>query len=93
VTADAGGLVLKIGQRGDPARRLGELSSSSALGRGAAGRAARRRFARSGDPARGRRAIATRVGYMLGMSGVIDIIVPRGGASLIERCSARAASR
>jgi glutamate-5-semialdehyde dehydrogenase len=84
VTADAGGLALKSGNAAILRGGSESFHSSRALvaalqsGLGAAGLPA---AAIQLVPTRDRDA----VGYMLGMSGVIDIIVPRGGASLIER--------
>ncbi|HYM71581.1 MAG TPA: glutamate-5-semialdehyde dehydrogenase [Stellaceae bacterium] len=84
VTADAGGLALKSGNaailRGGSESFRSSRALVAALGEGlrAAGLP---EAAIQLVPTRGREA----VGMMLGMSGVIDIIVPRGGASLIER--------
>jgi len=84
VTADAGGLALKSGNAAILRGGSESFHSSRALV------AALRQGLRSADlpkdaiqlvPARDRAA----VGLMLKMSGVIDIIVPRGGSSLIER--------
>jgi glutamate-5-semialdehyde dehydrogenase len=84
VTADAGGLALKSGNAAILRSGSESFHSSRALvdalgeGLGAAGLP---EAAIQLVPTRDRDA----VGIMLGMSGVIDIIVPRGGASLIER--------
>jgi glutamate-5-semialdehyde dehydrogenase len=84
VTADAGAIALKSGNAAILRGGSESFHSSRALV------AALQDGLRTADlpeaaiqlvPTRGRDA----VGYMLGMSGVIDIIVPRGGASLIER--------
>jgi glutamate-5-semialdehyde dehydrogenase len=84
VTADAGGIALKSG---NPAiLRGGSESFHSSRALVAALQAGLRE---AGLPEAAIQLVPTRdreaVGYMLGMSGVIDIIVPRGGASLIER--------
>ncbi|MBV8121932.1 MAG: glutamate-5-semialdehyde dehydrogenase [Alphaproteobacteria bacterium] len=84
VTADAGGLALKSGNaailRGGSESFYSSRALVAALADGL--RAARLpEAAIQLVPTRDRAA----VGIMLGMSGVIDIIVPRGGASLIER--------
>jgi glutamate-5-semialdehyde dehydrogenase len=84
VTADAGGLALKSGNaailRGGSESFHSSRALVAALGEGV--RAA-------GLPEDAIQLVPTRdraaVGMMLQMSGVIDIIVPRGGASLIER--------
>ena len=84
VTADAGGLALKSGNaailRGGSESFYSSRALVSALVEGlrAAGLP---EYAVQLVPTRDRDA----VGMMLKMSGVIDIIVPRGGASLIER--------
>jgi glutamate-5-semialdehyde dehydrogenase len=84
VTADAGGLALKSGNaailRGGSESFYSSRALVAALGVGlrAAGLP---EAAIQLVPTRGRAA----VGIMLGMNGAIDIIVPRGGASLIER--------
>jgi glutamate-5-semialdehyde dehydrogenase len=84
VTADAGGLALKSGNAAILRGGSESFYSSRAL---VAALADGLRTARLPEaaiqlvPTRDRAA----VGIMLGMSGVIDIIVPRGGASLIER--------
>ncbi len=84
VTADAGGLALKSGNaailRGGSESFHSSRAIVAALGEGLAA-AALPEAAIQLVPTREREA----VGIMLGMSGVIDIIVPRGGASLIER--------
>jgi glutamate-5-semialdehyde dehydrogenase len=84
VTADAGGIALKSGNvailRGGSDSFYSSRALVAALQDGL-------REARLPEAAI--QLVPTRdrdgVGYMLGMSGVIDIIVPRGGASLIER--------
>ncbi|MFZ2008138.1 MAG: glutamate-5-semialdehyde dehydrogenase [Stellaceae bacterium] len=84
VTADAGGLALKSGNaailRGGSESFLSSRALVAALHIG---------LRAAGLPEAAIQLVPTRnrdaVGYMLGMSGVIDIIVPRGGASLIER--------
>jgi len=84
VTADAGGLALKSGNaailRGGSESYHSSRALVAALAEGlrAAGLP---EAAIQLAPTRDRAA----VGVMLAMSGVIDIIVPRGGASLIER--------
>ena len=84
VTADAGGLALKSGNaailRGGSESFHSSRALVAALQEGL--RAAKLpEAAIQLVPTRDRDA----VGYMLGMGGVIDIIVPRGGTSLIER--------
>ena len=84
VTADAGGLALKSGNAA--ILRGGSESFHASRALVAALRAGLRGGGLPEDaiqlvPTRDRAA----VGLMLAMSGVIDIIVPRGGASLIER--------
>jgi len=84
VTADAGGLALKSGNAA--ILRGGSESFHSSRALAAALRAGLRGGGLPEDaiqlvPTRDRAA----VGLILVMSGVIDIIVPRGGASLIER--------
>ena len=84
VTADAGGLALKSGNaailRGGSESFHSSRAIVAALGEG---------LAAAGLPEAAIQLVPTRereaVGIMLGMSGVIDVIVPRGGASLIER--------
>jgi glutamate-5-semialdehyde dehydrogenase len=84
VTADAGGLALKSGNaailRGGSESFLSSRALVAALHIG---------LRAAGLPEAAIQLVPTRdrdaVGHMLGMSGVIDIIVPRGGASLIER--------
>jgi glutamate-5-semialdehyde dehydrogenase len=84
VTADAGGLALKSGNAAILRGGSESFHSSRAL---VAGLCQGLRDAALPEdaiqlvPTRDRAA----VGLMLAMSGVIDIIVPRGGASLIER--------
>jgi glutamate-5-semialdehyde dehydrogenase len=84
VTADAGGLALKSGNAAILRGGSESFYSSRALV------AALQDGLRAADlPEAAIQLVPTRdrdaVGHMLGMSGVIDIIVPRGGASLIER--------
>jgi glutamate-5-semialdehyde dehydrogenase len=84
VTADAGGLALKSGNaailRGGSESYHSSRALVAALAEGLRG---------AGLPEAVIQLVPTRdraaVGIMLRMSGVIDIIVPRGGASLIER--------
>src|SRR5580704_11882330 len=84
VTADAGGLALKSGNaailRGGSESFRSSRALVDALADG---------LRAAGLPEAAIQLVPTRdraaVGMMLGMSGVIDIIVPRGGASLIER--------
>src|SRR6266404_1327325 len=84
VTADAGGLALKSGNAA--ILRGGSESFHSSRALLAALRAG---LQSAGLPEDAIQLVPTRdraaVGLMLAMSGVIDIIVPRGGASLIER--------
>src|SRR5438034_1187185 len=84
VTADAGGLALKSGNAAILRGGSESFHSSRALV------SALREGLRSGGlPEDAIQLVPTRdraaVGLMLAMNGVIDIIVPRGGASLIER--------
>jgi glutamate-5-semialdehyde dehydrogenase len=84
VTADAGGLALKSGNAAILRGGSESFHSSRALVD------ALQDGLRAADlPEAAIQLVPTRdraaVGHMLGMSGVIDIIVPRGGASLIER--------
>jgi glutamate-5-semialdehyde dehydrogenase len=84
VTADAGAIALKSGNAAILRGGSESFHSSRALV------AALQEGLRAGGlPEAAIQLVPTRdrdaVGYMLGMSGVIDIIVPRGGASLIER--------
>jgi glutamate-5-semialdehyde dehydrogenase len=84
VTADAGGLALKSGNaailRGGSESFYSSRALVAALGVG---------LRAAGLPEAAIQLVPTRdravVGIMLGMNGAIDIIVPRGGASLIER--------
>jgi glutamate-5-semialdehyde dehydrogenase len=84
VTADAGGLALKSGNaailRGGSESFHSSWALVAALGEG---------LRAAGLPEDAIQLVPTRdreaVGMMLKMSGVIDIIVPRGGSSLIER--------
>src|SRR5271166_4439301 len=84
VTADAGGLALKSGNaailRGGSESWYSSRALVAALREGLRG---------AGLPEAAIQLVPTRdraaVGLMLAMSGVIDIIVPRGGPSLIER--------
>ena len=84
VTADAGGLCLKSGNAA--VLRGGSESVHSS---GLIGDCLRRGLADAGLPEDCLQIIRTRdraaVGAMLQASGLIDIIVPRGGRSLIER--------
>jgi glutamate-5-semialdehyde dehydrogenase len=84
VTADAGAIALKSGNAVILRGGSESFHSSRALV------AALQQGLRAGGlPEAAIQLVPTRdrdaVGYMLGMSKVIDIIVPRGGASLIER--------
>jgi len=84
VTADAGGLALKSGNaailRGGSESFRSSHALVAALAQG---------LRSAGLPEHAIQLVPTRdreaVGMMLKMSGIIDIIVPRGGASLIER--------
>src|SRR5207237_8687729 len=84
VTAHAGGLALKSGNaailRGGSESFHSSRALVSALARG---------LRAAAIPVHAVQLVPTRdraaVGMMLKMSGVIDVIVPRGGASLIER--------
>ena len=84
VTADAGGLALKSGNaailRGGSESYYSSRALVAALGEG---------LRSAGLPEAAIQLVPTRdraaVGLMLKMNGVIDIIVPRGGSSLIER--------
>ncbi len=84
VTADAGGLALKSGNAAILRGGSESFHSSRALVA-----ALRDGLRHAGLPEDAIQLVPTRdraaVGLMLAMSGVIDIIVPRGGASLIER--------
>src|SRR5207302_11258645 len=84
VTADAGGLAAKSGNAA--ILRGGSESFHSS---GALVAALRDGLRSTGLPEDAIQLVPTRdraaVGMMLKMSGVIDIIVPRGGSSLIER--------
>jgi glutamate-5-semialdehyde dehydrogenase len=84
VTADAGGLALKSGNAAILRGGSESFHSSRALVA-----ALREGLKSAGLPEDVIQLVPTRdraaVGLMLAMSGVIDIIVPRGGASLIER--------
>jgi glutamate-5-semialdehyde dehydrogenase len=84
VTADAGGLALKSGNAAILRGGSESFHSSRALLA-----ALREGLKCAGLPEDAIQLVPTRdraaVGLMLAMSGVIDIIVPRGGASLIER--------
>src|SRR5216684_3950514 len=84
VTADAGGIAVKSGNAAILRGGSESFHSSRALV------AALRQGLRAADlPQDAIQLVPTRdraaVGMMLKMSGVIDIIVPRGGSSLIER--------
>jgi glutamate-5-semialdehyde dehydrogenase len=84
VTADAGGLALKSGNaailRGGSESYHSSRALVAALGEG---------LRAAGLPEAAIQLVPTRdraaVGLMLGMSDYIDVIVPRGGRSLIER--------
>ena len=84
VTADAGGLALKSGNaailRGGSESFYSSRALVAALGEG---------LRAAGLPDTAIQLVPTRdraaVGLMLGMSDTIDVIVPRGGRSLIER--------
>jgi glutamate-5-semialdehyde dehydrogenase len=84
VTADAGGLALKSGNAAILRGGSESFFSSRALVA-----ELREGLAQAGLPEDAIQLVPTRdraaVGMMLGMTGVIDIIVPRGGASLTER--------
>ena len=84
VTADAGGLALKSGNAAILRGGSESFHSSRALLA-----TLREGLKCAGLPEDAIQLVPTRdraaVGLMLAMSGVIDIIVPRGGASLIER--------
>src|SRR4051794_16638302 len=84
VTADAGGLAVKSGNAAILRGGSESFHSSRALVT-----ALRDGLREAGLPEGAIQLVPTRdraaVGMMLTMSGVIDIIVPRGGASLIER--------
>ncbi|HEX3860926.1 MAG TPA: glutamate-5-semialdehyde dehydrogenase [Stellaceae bacterium] len=84
VTADAGGLAIKSGNAAILRGGSESFHSSRALVT-----ALRQGLREAGLPEDAIQLVPTRdraaVGMMLTMSGVIDIIVPRGGASLIER--------
>jgi glutamate-5-semialdehyde dehydrogenase len=90
VTADAGGLALKSGNaailRGGSESFYSSRALVAALGQG---------LRAAGLPETAIQLVPTRdraaVGIMLGMSEQIDVIVPRGGRSLIERvqCESR----
>src|SRR5439155_8119386 len=90
VTTDAGGLALKSGNAAILRGGSESFHSSRALVA-----ALREGLKSAGLPKDAIQLVPTRdraaVGLMLAMSGVIDIIVPRGGASLIERvqCESR----
>ena len=84
VTADAGGLALKSGNAAILRGGSESFHSSRALVA-----ALREGLHAAGLPEGAIQLVPTRdraaVGLMLAMNGVIDIIVPRGGSSLIER--------
>jgi glutamate-5-semialdehyde dehydrogenase len=84
VTADAGGLAIKSGNAAILRGGSESFHSSRALVA-----ALRQGLVAAGLPEDAIQLVPTRdraaVGVMLTMSGLIDIIVPRGGASLIER--------
>ena len=84
VGADAAGHLPEVGQRDDPARRLGKraqraaINAALAAGLRAAGLPeACVQIAPNADRAY--------VGAMLAAAGLLDLIVPRGGKSLVER--------
>jgi glutamate-5-semialdehyde dehydrogenase len=84
VTADAGGLCLRAGNAVILRGGSESWRSSSVIGA-----ALRRGIAAAGLPEDAVQLVPTRdraaVGLMLGMADLIDVIVPRGGRSLIER--------
>jgi glutamate-5-semialdehyde dehydrogenase len=84
VTADAGGIALKSGNAAILRGGSESFHSSRALVD-----ALRQGLCEAGLPQDAVQLVPTRdreaVGTMLKMSGVIDVIVPRGGSSLIER--------
>jgi glutamate-5-semialdehyde dehydrogenase len=84
VTADAGGIALKSGNAAILRGGSESFHSSRALVA-----ALQQGLGAVGLPEHAIQLVPTRdrdaVGMMLKMSGVIDVIVPRGGASLIER--------
>ncbi|MCG8542977.1 MAG: glutamate-5-semialdehyde dehydrogenase [Alphaproteobacteria bacterium] len=87
VTADAGGLCLKSGNAAILRGGSESLHSSTAIAR-----CLQEGLKQAGLPEHAVQAIPTRdraaVGAMLRMADLIDIIVPRGGKSLIERVMA-----
>jgi glutamate-5-semialdehyde dehydrogenase len=87
VTADAGGLCLMAGNAVILRGGSESFHSSRAIGRALASG-----LVAAGLPEAAIQLVPTRdraaVGHMLAMSGVIDLIVPRGGRSLIERVAA-----
>jgi glutamate-5-semialdehyde dehydrogenase len=84
VTADAGGLCLRAGNAVILRGGSESLRSSSVIAA-----CLRRGIAAAGLPEDAVQLVPTRdraaVGLMLGMADLIDVIVPRGGRSLIER--------
>ncbi|HLJ63973.1 MAG TPA: glutamate-5-semialdehyde dehydrogenase [Stellaceae bacterium] len=84
VTADAGGLALRAGNAAILRAGSESFHSSTAIAQ-CLGRA----IARAGLPEGAVQLVPTRdraaVGLMLAMNDAIDVIVPRGGRSLIER--------
>jgi glutamate-5-semialdehyde dehydrogenase len=84
VTADAGALCLKAGNAA-----ILRGGSESTLSSAAIHRCLLQGLAAAGLPADAVQLVGARdrraVGLMLGMAGVIDVIVPRGGRSLVER--------
>ena len=84
VTADAGGLCLRAGNTVILRGGSESLRSSSVIAA-----CLRRGIAAAGLPEDAVQLVPTRdraaVGFMLGMADLIDVIVPRGGRSLIER--------
>ena len=90
VTADAGALALKAGNAVDPARRVGQFSLLARDLRGIA-----QGLSDAGLPETAIQLVPTRdrdaVGMMLaGLDGAIDVIVPRGGKSLVARVQTEA---
>ena len=85
VGADAAGAVPEIRQRGDPARRLGQHAQRAGDQRRAGRRPARRRACRKRACRCAPTADRAYVAAMLAAAGLLDLIVPRGGKSLVER--------
>jgi glutamate-5-semialdehyde dehydrogenase len=84
VTADAGALSLKAGNAA-----ILRGGSESVLSSGAIHRCLVEGLEKAGLPGDAVQMVPTTdraaVGIMLGMAGIIDVIVPRGGRSLVER--------